>query len=204
MNTHMERIISSHPELEPCAAEITAAFGLMRDAFARGGKALLCGNGGSAADCEHWAAELLKGFERKRPLDAAARSLLPEALAAGLQGALPAVALTGFVSLSSAFANDVNAAFIFAQLTWALGRSGDVLIAISTSGSSANVCYALQAAGARGMKSIALTGGDGGRMAGMADVVVKVPGSRTCEIQELHLPVYHCICLMLEDEFFGE
>ena len=204
MNAHIERLLAKRPELESRAGDVEAAFALLRDAFAAGGKALFCGNGGSAADCEHWVGELTKGFEKKRPLDAQSKSKLPDALAEGLQGALPAVPLTGFTSLSTAFANDENPELIFAQLTWGLGRAGDVLVAISTSGDSANVCHAIEAARARGMKTIALTGETGGRMAGMADVAIKAPGKRTCEIQEYHLPIYHCICLMLEDEFFGE
>ena len=195
----MERL----PELEACAPDITAAFEIMRDCFAAGGKALFCGNGGSAADCEHWVGELMKGFEKKRPLTPDAKSGLPGALAEGLQGALPAVPLTGFTSLSTAFANDADPRLVFAQITWGLGRAGDVLVAISTSGNSPNVCRAIEAARARRMKVIALTGETGGQMAGMADVAIKAPGARICRVQEYHQPIYHCISLMLEDEFFG-
>lgn len=204
MNEHLANLLERHRQLESCAGDIEAAFELLRDCFAAGGKALLAGNGGSAADCEHWVGELMKGFEKKRPLDDESKSKLPDALAEGLQGALPAVPLTGFTSLSTAFANDENPELVFAQLTWGLGRAGDVLVAISTSGNSANVCHAIEAARARGMKTVALTGQTGGRMAGMADVAIKAPGTRTCQVQEYHLPIYHCICLMLEDVFFGE
>ena len=203
MNEHLARLIGRHGELRGCEADVIAAFEILRDSFAAGGKALFCGNGGSAADCEHWCAELLKGFEKKRPLPQDAKTMLPAALGGSLQGALPAIPLTGFPSLSTAFANDVEPKLIFAQLVWGLGRKGDVLVAISTSGNAENVRLALEAAKAKGMKTVGLTGETGGKIAPVADVTIKVPRRRTLEVQELHLPVYHCLCLMLEDEFFG-
>jgi len=202
MDKHLSWLIGRYPALECCADGVMNAFEVMRDCFSGGGKALVCGNGGSAADAEHWCAELMKGFEKKRPLDAALKSRLPGDMAEALQGALPAIPLTGFISLTTAFANDVRPELIFAQMTLGLGREGDVLVGISTSGNSKNVCRALEVAKARGLKTIGLTGRGGGRVAELSDVAIQVPAVRTCEVQEYHLPVYHCISLMLEDEFF--
>jgi D-sedoheptulose 7-phosphate isomerase len=203
VNKHLTWLIERHPALECCADDIARAFEIMRDSFRAGGKTLFCGNGGSAADAEHWCAELMKGFEKKRPLDAALKSRLPGDVADVLQGALPAIPLTGFISLSTAFANDVRGDLIFAQMVLGLGRPGDVLVGISTSGNSKNVCHALEVAKARDLKTIGLTGRGGGRVVELSDVAISVPAIRTCEVQEYHLPVYHCISLMLEDEFFA-
>lgn len=203
MKGHVERLVERYGKLESCAGDVTRAFEIMRDSFRAGGKMLLCGNGGSAADAEHWCGELMKGFESKRPLDAEARSKLPAELADALQGALPAIPLTGFLSLRTAFANDVSGELVFAQMVWGLGRKGDVLAALSTSGNSPNVCRAAEAAKARGMATVGLTGQGGGRLAELADVAIKAPAERTCLVQEYHLPIYHCLSLMLEEEFFG-
>ena len=203
MNGPLKDLLDRVPALAVCAADIERAFSLLRDCYAAGRKALVCGNGGSAADAEHWAGELLKSFVRKRPLPADARQGLSPKLAQGLQGALPMIPLTGFLSFRTAFANDADPDLEFAQLVWALGRPGDILVALSTSGDSANVCLAAEAASARGMKTIALTGETGGKLAGLADVCVRAPASRTHLVQELHLPVYHCLSLMLEDAFFA-
>ncbi len=203
MNDRVAELLERIPALAPCAADIERAYLLLRDVFAAGGKVLMCGNGGSAADAEHWAGELLKGFARARPLPEAARGVLTVSLATALQDALPAIPLTGFLSFRTAFANDVEPDLVFAQLVWALGRPGDALVALSTSGTSANVCRAAEAARARGMQVLALTGQDGGSLAELADVCVQVPARQTHLVQEYHLPVYHCLSLMLEDEFFG-
>ncbi len=203
MNPHLEDLLRRLPALEPCAADIEHAFATLRDCFAVGGKALACGNGGSAADAEHWAGELLKGMLNQRPLTPEARESLPPALADRLQGALPMIPLTGFLSYRTAFANDVDRELVFAQLVWALGRPGDVLVALSTSGESANICAAADAAAAKGMAIIALTGAAGGRLRALADVAIRVPARDTHLVQEYHLPVYHCLSIMLEDEFFG-
>ena len=161
---------------------------------------MLCGNGGSAADCEHWSGELLKSFESHRPLASGHR--LPEDIAKLLQQALPAIPLTGFASLRTAFLNDVDPHADFAQLVWGLGRPGDVLIGISTSGNAKNVCMAARTATAKGLKVLSLTGAKGGQLAGLADVAIKAPETRTCLVQEQHLPIYHTLCLMLEDACF--
>jgi D-sedoheptulose 7-phosphate isomerase len=195
-------MLKRRPELGPCVDDLVKAFGTLRDCFGSGGKVLVCGNGGSAADSEHIVGELMKGFERRRPLCAADKAKLPPALADSLQNGLPAVPLTGFLSLATAFANDVKAELVFAQLVWTLGRPGDVLVGLSTSGNAANMIHAFAAARGRGMKAIAFTGASGGECAPIVDVCVRAPSSRTCEVQECHLPLYHCLCLMLEDEFF--
>jgi D-sedoheptulose 7-phosphate isomerase len=176
----------------------------MREAIAAGGKLLLCGNGGSAADADHWAGELLKGFRRRRPLRPADRAGLPEALADALQGAIPAIPLTGFPSFTTAFANDVDGALAFAQLTHALGRRGDVWIGLSTSGNARNVCAAAVVARARGLVTIGLTGAAGGQLAPLCDLCLRVPTAETFRAQEFHLAIYHCWSLMLEDAFFGD
>lgn len=203
MNERLRDLLHRLPALDVCAHEIEQAFELLRGCYRTEGKVLVCGNGGSAADAEHWAGELLKGFARKWPLAQDARQGLGPKLADGLQSALPMIPLTGFLSYRTAFANDVDAHLVFAQLVWALGRPGDVLAALSISGQPANVCFAAEAASYRQMKVLALTGETGGRLAALADVCIRVPAGETHLVQEYHLPIYHCLSLMLEDEFFG-
>lgn len=202
MNKHLDNLICRAPALACCVTDIEHAFLTLASAFRSGRKLLLCGNGGSAADAEHWAGELLKGFCSKRPLSDAEKQGLPPELAGRLQGALPVIPLTGFTALSTAFANDVAPELVFAQLIWGLGNPGDVFIGISTSGNAANVCAAAQAARAKGLITLALTGEGGGKLAPLCDHALRVPAAETYRIQEYHLPVYHCLCLMLEDEFF--
>ena len=202
MNSHINKLLQRCPELAECRGEIEKSFAILCDCFRSGGNLLLCGNGGSAADAEHWAGELLKGFGQKRPLSQAEKQGLPEALGLKLQGALPVIPLTGFVSLSTAFANDVDPDLIFAQLVWGLARPGDVLVGISTSGNARNVCAAMEAAKARGVRRVGLSGRTGGRLNPLCEVCIKAPSDETYLIQEFHLPIYHCLCLMLEDEFF--
>jgi D-sedoheptulose 7-phosphate isomerase len=203
MNEHLHALLQRAPALETCVTDIENAFAMLRDCFAGGGKALACGNGGSAADAEHWAGELLKGMVKTRPLKPEAKGSLPPRLAEQLQGALPMIPLTGFLSYRTAFGNDVDPELVFAQLVWALGQPGDVLAALSTSGESANVCLAAEAAKAKGMAVLALTGDSGGRLRTLADVAIRVPARETHLVQEYHLPVYHCLSIMLEDEFFA-
>ena len=202
MNSHINQLLQRRPELAECRGEIEKSFAILRDCYRRGGKLLLCGNGGSAADAEHWAGELLKGFALKRPLKPSEKVDLPAELGLKLQGALPAIPLTGFVSLGTAFGNDVDPHLSFAQLVWGLGEPGDVLIGISTSGNARNVCAAMDTAKARGMHRLGLSGRTGGQLISHCDLCIKVPADETYLIQELHLPIYHCLCLMLEDEFF--
>lgn len=206
----LDALIAKHAVLAECEEQIAAARDMLVRTFEQGGKLLLCGNGGSAADCDHIASELLKGFERARPLAEGLRARLsaqgPEgrALAGRVQQGLPAICLTGHPSFASAFANDVEPAMTFAQLVSALGRSGDTLLAISTSGRARNVNLAARMARALGLATIGLAGRDGGELARLCDVAIAVAGETTADIQELHLPVYHYLCRALEDHFFPE
>lgn len=200
-NRHMEDMLARYPKLQRCGDSVKRAWFSLEKCVATGHVIYLCGNGGSASDAEHWAGELLKGFVSKRPLPETDRDQLPAELAQGLQWAIPAIPLTGFPAFSTAFANDVEPGLVFAQLVWALGRPGDILVGLSTSGNSSNVVHAAQAAKARGMSVISLTGETGGKLAGLADVCVAVPERETARVQELHLPVYHCLSLMLEERF---
>jgi D-sedoheptulose 7-phosphate isomerase len=199
----LEDLFARFPALRECRESLLRAFGALRDCYAAGGKVLLCGNGGSAADAEHWSGELMKGFCHPRPLPSEWKSKLGEDIADGLQEGLPAIPLPAFMSLLSAYANDVDAAMAFAQMVWALGRQGDVLVCLSTSGNSVNVLKALRVAHAKGMVTVGLTGAGGGEMAPLVDVCVKAPATGAHLVQELHLPIYHCLSLMLEDEFFA-
>lgn len=203
VNRFKEEMIRRHPALAACSDDIDRAYNLMKESYSRDGKLLICGNGGSAADAEHWAGELMKAFGKIRPIPQAARDKLPAPLADKLQGALPAVPLSGFIALSSAYANDVDSKYIYAQMVWGLGRPGDALVGITTSGNSENVLLALMASRARDMKTVALTGRSGGKALALADVCIRVPADVTHEIQEYHLPVYHCLSQMLEETFFA-
>jgi len=205
----LQELLHRYPVLAPCGPAIEAAYRALETCFAAGGKLMVCGNGGSAADADHIVGELMKGYlrPRKLPADAAARlraadPALGPTLADSLQGALPALNLTAGSALLSAFGNDVKPELAYAQAAWGLGRRGDVLLGISTSGNAANVRAALAACRAAGVTTVGLTGRTGGRMAGLCDVLVNVPADRTFEIQELHLPVYHCLCAMVEERFF--
>jgi D-sedoheptulose 7-phosphate isomerase len=204
MSTHFANLFARRPELESCHDDINKVFLALRDSLRQGGKLLLCGNGGSGADAEHWAGELLKGFVSKRALSASEKKSLPDGLRDKLQGALAAIPLTGFSSLSTAFANDVDGNLTFAQLVWGLGKPGDVLIGISTSGNAANICAAMNVAQAKGVVRVGLSGKTGGKLLALTDLCVRVPATETYLIQEYHLPIYHCLSLMLEDEFFSE
>lgn len=203
MSPHLESLIRRYPDLEKCLPDIQQAYDLLEATFHKDGKMLLCGNGGSASDADHWAGELLKGFGQLRPLSAAMRNGLPAEMAVRLQWAFPVIPLTGFPAFASAFGNDVEPEFVFAQLVLALGRAGDVLVALSTSGNSANVCRAAQVARARNLPVLALTGEMGGKLKPLADVCIRVPAKDTPLVQEFHLPIYHCLSLMLEDAFAG-
>lgn len=197
-------LIQRYPALQLCEPDIARVFELLVNRFQAGGRLLVCGNGGSAADAEHIAGELLKGFISKRPLTAADRERLGEETAQKLQRALPVIPLTGFLSLRTAYSNDCDPVWDYAQLTYALGRSGDMLLAISTSGNAHNVLAAADVARKTGLSVIGLTGCSGGELAAVADICIRVPEQETYKVQELHLPVYHTLCMMLEDHFFGE
>ena len=201
MSSHLNNLFDRYPALEACRPDIQQAFDLLAAAFLKDGKLLLCGNGGSASDSEHWAGEMLKGFAHPRPLSASMRRGLPLETAARLQWAFPVIPLTGFPSLATAFGNDVDSEYVFAQLVLALGRPGDVLVALSTSGNSPNVCRAAEVARARNIPVIVLTGATGGKLKKLANVCICVPATQTPLVQEFHLPVYHCLSLMLEESF---
>ena len=191
-----------YPQLKGCEGEIAKAFDLLLACFRNGGKVLTCGNGGSAADAEHIVGELLKKFRKHRDVDGAIAAKLPPELVAKLEGALPAVSLVSMSGIQTAFANDVAWETAFAQQVCGLGRPGDVLIALSTSGNSANCVNAALVAKAKGMKVVSLTGAGGGGLGALADAAIKVPETETYKIQELHLPVYHALCARLEDVLF--
>lgn len=202
MNKRIEILIENYPQLDVCVSDILLAFETLRDAYTAGHKLLLCGNGGSAADADHISGELLKGFQSKRPLTDGEKNVLGEDLASNLQQSLPAIPLTAFAALSTAYTNDVTAEHIYAQLTLGLGQPGDVLWGLSTSGNAVNVGHAFKVAKGKGMKTLGLTGQTGGAMKPLCDVCICVPETETFRIQEYHLPIYHVLCLMLEDHFF--
>ena len=197
-----DKLFERYPQLKVCEDEIDKAFAALQSCYRNGGKVLTCGNGGSAADAEHIVGELLKKFRKHRAVDAATAAKLPPELVARLEGALPAVSLVSMSGILTAFANDVAWETAFAQQVYGLGRAGDVLIALSTSGNSANCVNAALVARAKGIKVIALTGSDGGRLASLADAAIRVPERETYKVQELHLPVYHALCAGLEDVLF--
>ena len=207
---HLSRLVERYPVLDTCREDICKAYGLLESAYSNNRKLLVCGNGGSASDSEHIVGELMKEFKLKRKVFHEQASALKEIdiemgtiLAENLQGALPAISLTGHSSLTTAFMNDAMPELTFAQQVNGYGKPGDVFLGISTSGNSKNVLYAAITAKSRGMKVIGLTGQKESRLMELADVYIRVPETETYKIQELHLPVYHCLCLMLEDKFFG-
>lgn len=206
----LERLIDRYPELSSCREQIQAAFEMIKDCYEQEGTLLICGNGGSASDAEHIVGELMKEFARKRPIPEEMKEMLKavapedgEAIANSLQGSLPALSLTGGLALTSAYANDANPVMGFAQQVYGYGKEGDVLLGISTSGNSKNVVYAMEVAKAKGMETIALTGESGGRLKDIADVCICAPAKETADVQELHLPIYHTLCRMLEEAFFA-
>ena len=198
-----EELFERYPQLGGCRDEIAKALDLLLTCYRNGGQVLVCGNGGSAADAEHIVGELLKKFRRHRAIDASVAAKLPPELAAKLEGALPAVSLVSMCGILTAFANDVAWETAFAQQVYGLGRAGDVLIALSTSGNSANCVNAALVARAKGLKVVALTGAGGGRLGAVADAAVAVPETETYKVQELHLPVYHALCASVEEALFG-
>ena len=207
----LEILVNRYPELSAAKKEISEAYQILESCYTKGGKLLIAGNGGSAADAEHIVGELMKGFKLPRKPEAefaeklvAENKELGSVLAENLQGALPALALDGHPALSTAYMNDCEPLLCFAQQVNGYGKTGDVFWGISTSGNSKNVLYAATTAHAKGMKVIGLTGAKSSKLEQMSDVCIKVPQTETYMIQELHLPVYHCLCLMLEEKFFGE
>lgn len=209
LKKHIDLLLDRYPALKSCQNDLISAYFIMEDCYERDGKLLIAGNGGSAADSEHIAGELMKRFKSPRSVPQefakklkAVDPVRGEELAKNLECGLMAIPLVAHEALSTAYINDVDGLGVFAQQLYGFGRPGDVFLGISTSGNSKNVMSATVVARALGMKVIGLTGAKGGELAKVSDVAVKVPETETYMIQELHLPVYHCWCLMLEDRFF--
>ncbi len=207
---HLEDMLRRYPMLAPVEQSILQAYQIMAKCYEQDGKLLIAGNGGSAADSEHIAGELMKRFNLPRPVTPEFAEILRETdpvlgpeLAKNLERSLMAIPLVAHEALTTAYINDVDGLGVFAQQLFGYGRPGDVFLGISTSGNSKNILNAAVVAKAVGIKIIGLTGADGGELARVADIAVRVPATETYKIQELHLPVYHCWCMMLEDAFFG-
>lgn len=198
----LEELFARYPRLEPCRAQVAAAFDVMSMAFRAGGKVLVCGNGGSASDAEHICGELLKSFRKRRALPQDVASRLRPELASRLEGSLPAVSLVSMSGTLTAFANDVAWETAFAQQVLGLGRPCDVLVALSTSGNSANCVAAAEVMKAIGGTAVAFTGAKESRLSEVCDVAIRVPETETYKVQELHLPVYHALCAAIEEELF--
>ncbi len=206
----IDELIERYPQLLPVKNEIQQAGECLIECYTKEKKVLVCGNGGSCSDSDHIVGELMKGFEHMRPIPQSLKNQLTEIdeergqyLATKLQHGLPAISLTAQSGLITAVANDTDANLIFAQQVVGYGTPGDVLIAISSSGNSQNVIDAIITAKAKGLTVIGLTGETGGKMKPFCDILINVPGKRTAIVQELHLPVYHLLCVMVENHFFG-
>lgn len=207
--SHLDTLITRYPDMVCCKNDILQAYTILAESYKDSKKLLVAGNGGSAADSEHIVGELMKGFVKPRKLGEEYSNALINAnpelgavLSESLQRALPAIALDGHPALTTAYMNDCEPLLCFAQQVNGYGIAGDVFLGISTSGNSKNILYAATVAKARGLKVIGLTGEKESKLSAMADVCIRVPRKETFMIQELHLPVYHCLCLMLEETFF--
>lgn len=204
----LEELVKRYPALNGVKEEIGKAFLLLNEAVRSGHKILICGNGGSAADSEHIVGELLKSFKKKRPISSDVYAKLAEfgeegkKLQTVLEGSIRAISLTSHLALSTAFANDKEPSAVFAQQLFGLADAGDVLIAISTSGNSENCVLAATLAKTMGVSVVSMTGKKESRLFALGDVTIRVPETETYRIQELHLPVYHALCAMLEEENF--
>lgn len=208
---YIDLLILRYPQLIVAKDCIVEAYQILEESYTNDGKLLVAGNGGSAADAEHIVGELMKGFVNHRKLEAeysdaliTVNKELGRVLSENLQGALPAIALDGHLALTTAYLNDCEPLLCFAQQVNGYGRKSDVFLGISTSGNSRNILYAATVAKAKGMKVIGLTGEKDSKLSEISDTCIQVPETETYKIQELHLPVYHCLCLMLEDTFFGK
>ncbi len=206
----INELVSRYPSLISCKNDIKATINALIKCYENGGKLLICGNGGSCADADHISGELLKGFLLKRPLSSeqiasmkANNPQIDDEIISKLQNGLPAIPLHCFAALSTAFANDVDPSLIYAQTVLGLGTENDVIVCISTSGNANNVFAAANTAKALGITVIGLTGEKGGKLKDIADICIRVPENETFKIQELHLPVYHCICAAVEAHFFN-
>lgn len=210
LEKHIDLLIERYPVLEICKEDIVSGYELLEECYTKGGKLLIAGNGGSAADAEHIAGELMKRFKTPRPIPNELKEKLIEIdpvrgenLSKNLERPLMAIPLVAHEALTTAYINDVDGLGVFAQQLYGFGKKNDVFLGISTSGNSQNVMSATVVARALGIKVLGLTGELGGELNMVSNVCVKVPETETYRIQELHLPVYHCWCLMLEDHFFG-
>lgn len=196
----MNELISRYPKLSFCAESIEKARNLIIKTYENGGKVLVCGNGGSAADSEHIVGELMKGFMKRRPVD---DERIPLSLRKSLQGALPAISLPSQCAILSAYINDVEADMMYAQLVYGYANDGDLVIGLSTSGNSENIVNAIEVANTVGAKTLAFTGENESRLSHIADVTIRVPETETYKVQEMHLPVYHYLCAEAEKRLFG-
>ena len=208
VKTVLNELLERYPSLAEQKENIIAAYEILKDCYSRGNKLLVCGNGGSAADSEHIVGELMKKFKKQRKIQ---KSVYDELVAFGddgkrladvLEGAMPAISLTSHIALSTAFANDKEPSAVFAQQVYALGRRGDTLICISTSGNSENCYLAAITAKAKGIKVASLTGKNESKLSAVSDITIFAPETETFKVQEYHLPIYHALCAMLEEEFF--
>lgn len=199
----LENLLLRYPCLKICEKSIIETYEKLTRSFSNDGRLYICGNGGSASDALHIAGELVKSFILPRFIDKDFAKRVDSELLKNIQGALPAFALVENVALTSAYANDVNPDYVFAQQVYAYARRGDCVLGISTSGNSMNVLHAIEAARGRGAVTLGLTGRDGGKLKSLCDVCIVVPETETYKIQELHLPVYHTLCIMLEEYFWG-
>lgn len=197
----MNELLERYPNLSECKSDIIKALELILDTYKSGGKILLCGNGGSAADCEHIVGELMKGFLKKRRVT---DEKIPKEIRDKLQGSLPAISLPSQSAIISAFSNDISPEMVYAQLVYGYAKAEDLVIGISTSGNSMNVLKAIEVAKYMGIKSIAMTGKNGGSISKIATVSIKVPETETYKVQELHLPIYHYLCAEIERMLFEE
>lgn len=204
----VDDLIKRYPALSVCKNSILEAYEVLKECFKSGHRLYIAGNGGSCSDSEHIVGELMKGFKKRRHLSeeqcnklVGVDSIRGKELADSLQWGFPCIALDSHPGLNSAFTNDVpnGGLMTYAQQLNVLGNEGDVFLGISTSGNSKNVMYASVVAKAKGLKVIGLTGEKGGELAKIANVCIKAPSNETFMIQEYHLPIYHCICLMLEE-----
>lgn len=206
----MKELLKRYPALEACSQSIEKALQIMQETYSCGGKFLVCGNGGSASDCEHIVGELMKGFMSKREIGTTDREKISSAypeesdyFCKALQRGIPAISLPSQIALISAYINDVSADMVYAQLVYGYGKPCDTVIGLSTSGNSANVVNAVKIAKAMGLKTIALTGERSSILESECDVTIKAPETETYKIQEYHLPIYHYLCAELEKFLMG-
>lgn len=198
----IDELIDRFGNLKNLEDEIRTSANLITESFSKGGKLLLCGNGGSCADCEHIAGEMVKQFAKERPLSPEVVDKLGPELSSELHSGLPALSLPSMIGFHTAFNNDNNPEFAFAQQVIAFGKPNDILWGISTSGNSKNILHAIKTAKALGLKTIGLTGENGGELGQVVDIALKAPADTVARIQELHLPIYHAICAFVEDKMF--